>query len=752
MQGSIGKLAKNATHRPMDMPNRLSKSGGLFEKDATEVRSYPVIEPKSFKLPTFVKNFRRQILLAGLVLSSSSVLLLSGCSSAFIGGGTQPFGSVEVTGMQGKVHGGQAPVGGATVQIYEVSATGAGYGAAALPVQQGGSTVTTTTTTDGNGSWSYPPYTCSNGADELYVVATGGNPGISPSTNNSALALAAALGTCNNISNVGYVVINEVTTVATAYSLAGFMTDTTHVATSTGNTVGLTNAFSTFNNLVNLNTGNALTVTPWYTNNPVASTTPDTYRSIVPYDTINTLADALAGCVNTDGTPAACTQLFGITGGATNTLNAALYIAHNPSLGSSANIATLMGLVSPTAPFQPTLLTSMPASNPNDFTLTLNFTSGGLGGVNTYSRAGAAYLAIDGNGNVWIPNGARQSVTELDNFGSPLSPTTTLSGTTAKTSRPVQLGGWGATTSGLLGTPQQVAIDLNGNAWVSDSLNCLAAFNASGSPISSTPYTSVCKAGDGSSGIAVDGNNHIWVSSGQYIASATSTGTPLFQVSSGFSALTGFLGADYLGNVWYIDQGNSHFGALTGTGTAYTSSNQAVLSGPGNYSAFGSALSLWIPEGNAGTLNLDSVTATLAGVNNTPASYLPSSEAAPTGIAVDGNNRFYLANQGGSTNSGCTSTTPANLSVIKNGALVSPNCNGYVGGSAYTALGSPAGVAVDQSGNVWVVNTNNVNPVASGQLGNGSGASNVTEFVGLAAPVNPVFAQNAKNGTYGAKP
>ena len=148
MQGSIGKLAKNATHPLMDMPNRLTKSGGLFEKDATEVRSYPVIEPKSFKLPTFVKSYRRQILLAGLVLlSSSSVLLLSGCSSAFIGGGGQPFGSVEVTGIKGKVHGGQAPVGHATVQIYEVSAAGAGYGAAALPVQQGGSTVTTTTTT-----------------------------------------------------------------------------------------------------------------------------------------------------------------------------------------------------------------------------------------------------------------------------------------------------------------------------------------------------------------------------------------------------------------------------------------------------------------------------------------------------------------------------------------------------------------------------------------------------------------------------
>jgi hypothetical protein len=706
-----------------------------------------------------VKSFRRQIPLAVLVLlSSSSVLLLSGCSSAFTSGGTQPLGSVEVKGLQGIVHGGQAPVGASTVQIYEVASTATnatGYGTVATPVQQGGQTVTTTTTTDGNGSWSYPTYTCANASDELYVVATAGNPGISASTNNKALALAAALGTCNNIANVGFVVVNEVTTVAMAYSLAGFMTDATHVSTSTTNTTGLSNAFATFNNLVNLNTGNALQTTPAYASTPTGATV-DTFRSIVPYDTINTLADALAGCVNTDGTPAACTSLFAITGNKTSetTLDAALYIAHNPGLGSAANINTLMGLVTTTAPFQPTLLSTI-TGNPNDFTMTLNFTGGGLGGVNQYSRAGASNISIDGNGNIWIPNGDRESVSELSNLGAPLSPTTTLSGTTEKNSRPVALGGWGATDSGLLSSPQEVAIDLNGNAWVSDGANCLVAFNPAGSPLSGSPYTGVCKSGEGASGIAVDGNNQIWVSGGQYISAANSSGALVsgFPVASGFDALTGFLGADYLGNVWYIDQGNGHFGALTNTGSAYTSSTQADLSGPGDYAAFGANEILWIPQGNAGTLNIQPVNALISTINNIPSSILPSSESAPEGVAVDGQNWFYVANQGGGTNAGCGVTTEANLSVLKaSGSLVSPGCLGYTGGSAYTALGSPAGVAVDQSGNVWVVNSNNVNPVATGQLGNGSGDSNVTEFVGLAAPVNPVFSQDAANKTYGAKP
>ena len=180
--------------------------------------------------------------------------------------------------------------------------------------------------------------------------------------------------------------------------------------------------------------------------------------------------------------------------------------------------------------------------------------------------------------------------------------------------------------------------------------------------------------------------------------------------------------------------------------------NRPICPEPGAYAAFGANQILWIPEGNAGTLNIQPVNALSGSINTIPPAYLPSSESAPAGIAVDGQNYFYLANQGGNTYSGCSGTTQANLSFKSNGSLVSPGCFGYTGGSAYTALGTPSGVAVDQSGNVWVVNFDNLNPVVAGQLGNGSDASNVTEFVGLAAPVNPVLAQDAKNHTAGAKP
>jgi len=709
-----------------------------------------VIEVKSSNVSAFVKSFQRQILLAGLVVVSSSVLLLSGCSSAFTSGSNLPGGPLAVAGTAGKVHGGQQPVTLSTVSIYSVSAAGSTYGGAATLMG-------TPVTTGVDGSWSYGSYICASSSDELYVVSSGGNPGLGAGMANKALVLTAALGPCSGVSAATYVYIDEVTTVATDYALAGFMTDYTHVGSSTtaASTTGLANAFATVNNLVNISTGQALTTTPGYIAN-TPTTPPDTYRSIVPTDTINTLANVLASCVNTgtsdSSTPAACTSLFALTGGVTNTSDAALYIAHNPGLPQgdpeNTNLAAVYALSTAQSPFQPTL-----GAQPNDFTLTLNFTGGGLGGATVQSRSGSTYIAIDETGNVWIPNGDRHSITELSNLGVPLSPTTTIDSTTHA---PLVLGGW---QGGLLG-PQEVAIDQNGNAWVSDDQNCVAGFNSSGAPLTNSPFTAVCGTNSGAKGIAVDSNNHVWTSGTGFISSATSTGTLVsgFPVASGFNTLTGFLGSDYLGNVWWIDEGSGHFGALTPTGGSYADSASGPLSGPGSFAAFGAlsggaGLTLWIPQGQAGTLNMQPANATLANINNLPSPYLPNTESSPNGIAADGNSLYYFANGGGGT-APSGGTIPPNVSVVtKGGALASPYTTGYTGGSGLTALKSPQGVAIDQSGNVWVVNLDDGNPAASGQITTTlAGTSNVTEFVGLAAPVNPVLSLAAKNQTYGTKP
>jgi hypothetical protein len=91
--------------------------------------------------------------------------------------------------------------------------------------------------------------------------------------------------------------------------------------------------------------------------------------------------------------------------------------------------------------------------------------------------------------------------------------------------------------------------------------------------------------------------------------------------------------------------------------------------------------------------------------------------------------------------------------------VASPPANGYTGATTLTSLNSPTGIAIDQSGNVWVVNANNGNPTVPGSLPISAGDSTVTEFVGLGAPVQPVLSLAAKagaagatNGPYGTKP
>jgi hypothetical protein len=678
------------------------------------------------------------------MLASSSVLLLSGCGSHFNLGQGPAAGPAQAGPMHGTVYGGQAPVTGATVKIYEIGATSgtAGGYAAALSAALG------TATTDGSGNWSMTPAACTNANDELYVVASGGME-IGNATPNSALVMTSVGGPCGSQFTHAFN-IDEITTVATEYALAGFSSDYQHVGTSAGNAIGLTHAFATVNNIVNLSLGTAYTATPAYLSAP-ANTSPDVFRSIVPDDTINSLANVLASCVNASAgsADAACQNLFALTGGVGNTADATLQMAHNPG----TNVSSILALPTPQAPFGPTLTIS-----PHDVTLTVNYVGGGLGGVRTTTRSGAFYIAIDQQGNVWVPNKLRGTVTELDYLGKPLSPNTTIN--LVSPFAPILIGGY----SGLGLSPNaagQVAIDQTGNAWVADPSGCMVGIQPTGAPLTGSPFTANCPIA-GSSGIAVDANNNIWVagtaSGNSFISSANNAGTlnAGFPVTAGFNTLIGALNADYSGHMWYVDGGNGEFGALNSTGSLFATTG-TVLATPTSLAAFGtsgSALRLWIPEGGL-TDNIQ--TGNVTSPPTTGPAYLPSPEVGPGGIMADGANNFFLANVG---NGG---TTPSNVTVLTSaGAELSPTTTGYNGGSGLTTLNQSAGLAIDQSGNVWVVNqtnwNNTGNPTSTSYtnsngtpyLGaNLAGTANVSEIIGFAAPTNPVLSQSAKAGTLG---
>jgi hypothetical protein len=702
-----------------------------------------------------MRGVQRQVLLPAAVLASSSVLLLSGCGSAFNLSGPDATGPAEVGTLQGTVHGGQAPVTGATVSLYEIgtaNGTTGGY-AAALGTALGSAV------TNSGGSWSLTPKACTNANDELYLVASGGEE-VGNSTANTALVLTSVGGPCGSQFTHNWN-IDEVTTVATEYALAGFSTSYNHVGTSAGNTIGLINAFATVNNIVNLSAGTAYVATPAYQSAP-PNTSPDVFRSIVPQDTINSLANILATCVNAAAGAAdpGCTNLFTLAGSVATTADAALYIAHHPG----SNVSSLLALPTPQAPFGPTL-----TSTPNDLTLEVNYVGGGLGGfaVNS-SNSANVYVAIDAQGNVWTPNQGVDSVTVLSNLGAPLSPNTQVNTTTHAL---IQQGGFLAGSGQFFGGfSGGISIDQSGNAWVSDQVNCLIGISPSGAALSGSPFSAPCSPGSALA-TAVDASDNVWVAGANFIT-ATSAGAILSgfnggaPYTSGFNSLSGFIGPDYSGHMWYTDSGNGEIGALSTAGTLYTTTG-TLLASPNPYSAFGdvsSQLQIWIPEGG-GTENIQPAVA--ANPVTLGASIYPLSEVAAGAIVADGSSNFFLTMGGGSG-------VPANVTAVSaSHSILSPSATGYTGGSKLMSLDLPAGIAIDQSGNVWVVNqtnwNNKTNPVSLAYTNSngityedtGDSDGNLTEIIGLGAPVQPVFTLDAKTGqtsgltaagAYGVKP
>jgi hypothetical protein len=122
----------------------------------------------------------------------------------------------------------------------------------------------------------------------------------------------------------------------------------------------------------------------------------------------------------------------------TDTATAAINIAHNPG----ANVASLYGLQPTAPPFSPAL-----TAEPNDFTLGIQFTGGGI-----YEPTG---IAIDASGDAWISNQAGFNGVS-DVFGS----------VTKLSSAGVFLSGAEGYTGNGIRSPEGIAIDISGNAWV----------------------------------------------------------------------------------------------------------------------------------------------------------------------------------------------------------------------------------------------------------------------------------------------
>jgi sugar lactone lactonase YvrE len=564
---------------------------------------------------------------------------------------------------------GSLPIVGAAVQLYAAGTGGSGSASTSL--------LASALTTDATGLFTVAAgYSCPAAASEIYVVARGGQVGGAP--NNSAITLASALGGCNQITAGSQFVVNEVTTAATAWGLAQFFGTEGNVGASATNAQGLANAVATVANLANLTKGSA-----------PGTAFPATGDSTNAVEKINIVADLLNNCT---ATASGCGALFSATtpnGGPapTSTLDAVLNIVRNPGSNVAMLFAQLPASGGPFSPVSSTApSTTVPATAPADWTLSISYHGGGIGDgvpldskspsglgvdaagnlwVSTYSGVASEFsttgtplfsagitgggliasdaLAVDPQGDIWIPdggssgvNGGFGSVTKLSSSGQVLSGATGYSagGISYPTaiaidpngtvwipdygnSRVTLLSSAGQPLSGTNGYqslqfsfPLAVAIDSSHYGWVANFGNdTVSKVSADGSQIASFPSVG------GPDGIAVDQRGYVWVANqrGNSITELANDGTV---VSSGYSDNKASILApqgiaiDGAGHVWVA---NLHSHTITELAGSAGTSPGAILSPAAGYASDAGFIeayaivvdasgNLWVTDFNNGTL------------------------------------------------------------------------------------------------------------------------------------------------------
>jgi hypothetical protein len=637
-------------------------------------------------------------MISGSGLLALICFVLSGCGSN---------GMVySVTGapISGKLLSGTLPVAGAHVYLMAVAATG--YGKPSVALLDSGSTGYRDSTgayvvTAADGSFTIPGYYSCNADTGVYVYTSGGDSGLGQ---NSAAAEFAAIGPCpEEQADVPSVVVDEVTTVAMSFAMAGFANDALHIASS-GSPLALTgvaNAFVNASHLAPTNTGLAPALIP-------------SGSATVPQATINTLANILSSCVHSAGAGSpACGALLNYAGSATpysDTASAMIAIAHSPANA----VPTLFAQQSSTPPFTPYLTTA-----PNDFSLGLLFTGGGInltngmavdamGNVwstnNSYylteiSSAGVflsgangyvtdAYtpgpIVVDLNENIWIGNGAHTidgpgSIVELSNSGQVLS----------------GANGYGY---GLLRRPEGLAIDASNNIWVADEVsNNVVEFSNSGQVLSGTNGFTGGGISDPNQ-LAITSSNNVWItnSTASSISELANSGAPLTP-STGVTG-TGFVGGaslaiDHQNNVWTV-------GAGPGAQVSKVSPSGVILSGSG-YATVG----------------------------------VGGAHAGGTTIAIDGDGNVWTP----------LYYSPYVIELSNSGATLS-GATGYTGGIAT----GQANIVIDGSGDVWGSTATYTPPTKRGIPG--VYTWEILETIGVAAPVVTPIAAGVQLNMLGDRP
>jgi hypothetical protein len=688
-----------------------------------------------------------------LVCLLGSMSLLTGCSTSMSMPDTQGTSDFGIT--KGGVFGGQNPVTGAHVYVFEtqlgtyggtapkslIGVTGSSITCAsgvAFPViyvtatnqcyyqtggYNGGGTANSAV---GHGEFNLNGlYKCDLG-QEVWLFAINGWTDSTVGDQNPYASELADLGPCpnpgQNFSTDTYIFMNELSTVAMAYATAGFAADPVSAATSgtnitisapTTNSTGLLNAFNNAQQLYNIE---------GVTDQPDQSAPQiTTYNTgVPPYTLINTLGNALAACINSAGngsslvTGSSCYELFldvyGTTAIVTDTASAMIHIAKNPVAPNPTNLIAL-GATDPV--WNPYYGVGTP---PTDFTASIVYT-----GV-IYNPYG---MVLDKNGYAYVDD-----YSSLGDMAQ-ISP---LGAETSTSSSPTVISNGAA-----------LAVDTNGLIWTSDisggsifDVSSISSFGtvAPAEPAgtlgaTTTTYPDLIAAG--LSGVIYIANPFQSSTGGPGIIyrAGSFTGSPtITPATAGHGCVVEATGvaANHDGTIWVSGYGTtpdlvcriSSNGGIFYTGAAYAGGigppagatiTRADAIAAGSATCNGSSITLgsgcaWVIDNHDSKLY--NVANTSVGNTNTTVTTATNGGglASPVDVAVDGAGSVWTLNNSSGTGS---------ISQFNYAGTPLSGTYGYQFGQ----LNAPTALGIDISGNVWVAN---------------SGSGNVVEVIGVATP------------------
>lgn len=549
--------------------------------------------------------------------------------------------------------------------------------------------------------------------------------------------------------------INEMTTVASAYAMAQFLTD----GVISGKALPLTVAAGMFRNLAAPDSG---------TVSQVLQTSPNADETNARRE-MATLANILAGCARE---PQRCAPLFDLTDNGrrpTSTLDAIISIARHPTV----NLRPLFALGEAVQPFQPALLAKHGPDAPDPmlqldaFTIAVKVNRTGrtdASGQELCPIGGPGNFVFDPKGYAWITNNVVQGETGSTNCFFVLKPDGTPADGRNGTPVSPLFGG------GVLGQGFGITRDPSGNIWAGNfgwgGVNpngSVSKFSPKGKPLS--PPAGYVSTLDRVQGTASDQAGNIWMAS--YYGSSVH----VFPKGNPFTTYPAF--ADENTNPFHIMIDDKGAGWVSYTGTSalskFTYTDRKLVK------------QFTVPIGsdaNAKGLGIDSkgnAWATAGGESliyvydtngNAIGSFGGGGITGPWGLSIDSHDNVWVANFApadqidlkyrlselcGARPEHCPAGLDTGDPITPDTGYTLPSGGDQVllasGQPLYGPLGDPSykplmrstATQVDMAGNVWV--TNNWKPSGLNDLLLNPGGDGMVIFVGLAAPVKPGIGQ-----------